>query len=44
MTEKIYEAKHLCLIKIALIKEKKLQDLLKKKTTRKPPPPDIIHP
>jgi hypothetical protein len=32
---KLYEANHLCMMKIALIKEK---------TTRKPPPQDIIHP
>ncbi len=32
---KLYEANHLCMMNIALIKEK---------TTRKPPPQDIIHP
>jgi hypothetical protein len=33
--KKLYEANHLCMMKIALIEEK---------TTRKPPPQDIIHP
>jgi hypothetical protein len=32
---KLYEANHLCMMKLALIKAK---------STRKPPPQDIIHP
>jgi hypothetical protein len=32
---KLYEANHLCMMKLAIIKEE---------TTRKPPPQNIIHP
>jgi hypothetical protein len=32
---KLYEANHLCMMKLAIIKEE---------TTRQPPPQDIIHP
>jgi hypothetical protein len=33
--KKLYEANHLCMMKLALIKAK---------STREPPPQDIIHP
>jgi hypothetical protein len=32
---KLYEANHLCMMKLAIIKEG---------TTKKPPPQDIVHP